>query len=249
MKSPSSRPAIPRTDGLTTRRLGAASLGFIALALVGGCNVVITDKPLFTQADVTGAPPLRPGVWSFFHEAGCKVDESQPYATWPDCSGGGVVRDGEVAGRDKKSGALERMPLIIASGDPRILQVQIKIDVSAGAEATASGGAQASASATAQSPREQPYGYAGLKPTKFDGQGRITAFRFWPVQCGPLPAHPKADNRLFTVTEHPLPGLEMKPGESSCTTHSVAALRNAARASEAWDTDHQQSHWVRDGEQ
>ena len=234
---------------MTTRRLAAASFGVLALAFVSGCNVVMTDKPLFSQADAVGAPPLRPGVWSFFREAGCKVDESQPYATWPDCSGAGIVRDGEIIGHDARKGQDERLPLIIAAGDPRIMQVQVKIDVTAGAEATASGGAEASASAAAQSPRDQPYGYAALKPTKFDTEGRVTAFRFWPVQCGPLPAHPKADNRLFPVTEHPLPGLEMKPGDSTCTTHSLAALRNAARASEAWDTEHQESHWVRDGEQ
>lgn len=232
------------------RRIGAVAIGFCVLAFIGGCNVVMTDKPLFSEADAAGAQPLRPGVWSFFREPGCKVDESQPFANWPNCSGGGIVRNGEIAGH--KSGAppgeLEREPLIIAAGDPRILQVQVKIDVTAGAEATASGGAEASASATATSPREQPYGYAGLKPTKFDGEGRITAFRFWPVQCGPPPPKNAKGEDVAAATLHPLPGIEMQSGEAVCTTHSVSALRNAARASEAWDENHQESHWVRDGE-
>lgn len=235
---------------MTTRRLGAALIGLLGLALLGGCNVVMTDKPLFTAADASGAPPLRPGVWSFFREAGCKVDESQPFADWPNCSGGGIVRNGEIAGHKAGAppGELEREPVTIAGGDPRILQVQVKIDVTAGAEATASGGAEASASATATSPKDQPYGYAGLRPTKFDSEGRITAFRFWPVQCGPPPPKNAKGEDTAAATLHPLPGLEMKPGDAVCTTASAAALRNAARASEAWDDQHQESHWVRDGE-
>jgi len=236
---------------LTTSRLGGALAGLLGLAVVGGCNVVMTDKPLFTVADAAGAPPLRPGVWSFFHEAGCQVDESRPFAEWPSCSGGGIVRAGEIAGHKAGAppGELEREPLIIAGGDPRIIQVQVKIDVTAGAEATASGGGEASATATATSPKEQPYGYAGLKPTKFDAQGRLTAFRFWPVLCGPPPPKNAKGEDTALGTLHPLAGLEMKPGDAVCTTHSADALRNAARASQAWDDQRQESHWVRDGEQ
>ena len=234
---------------MTTRRLGAA--GLIGLALLGGCNVVMTDKPLFTAADAAGAPPLRPGVWSFFHEGGCKVDESRPFAEWPSCSGGGIVRGGEILGRDAHKTDLEHVPLIIAAGDPRIAQMQVKIDVSVGAEAKASGGAEASASASTTTTQSgsAPYGYAALKPTKFDHEGRITAFRFWSVQCGPPPpADPKSAD-FSGATKQLLPGLERRPDQSDCTTHSVEALRNAARASEAWDDQHQESHWVRDGEQ
>ena len=232
------------------RRSAGACLGLLGLVLVGGCNVVITEKPLLTQADAAGAPPLRPGVWSFFHEQGCKIDESRPFADWSSCAGGGIVRDGEILGHNASKSELEHMPLIIAAGDPRIAQMQIKIDVSVGAEAKASGGAQASASASATTTQTgpPPYGYLALKPTKFDREGRITAFRFWPVQCGPPPPQAKASD-LTGATQHLLPGLERaSPNDVACTTHSVEALRNAARASEAWDDQKQESHWVRDGE-
>lgn len=230
---------------MTPDRLGRLALAFIGLAFVGACNVVMTEKPLFTQTDAAGAPALRPGVWSFFHEPGCKVDESRPFTEWPNCSGGGIVRDGEIIGAN--GGKDQPMPLIIAAGEPRIAQLQMQIDVTAGAAASASGGAQASASASVSAPKAAPYGYVALKPTKFDAEGRITAFRFWPVQCGPPPPNDKG-GEMGSPTEHLLPGLERPPGETVCTTHSIDSLRNAARASEAWDDDHQQSHWVRDGE-
>lgn len=37
----------------------------IVLAALGlsACNLVYSEKPLFSAADVRGAPRLRPGVW------------------------------------------------------------------------------------------------------------------------------------------------------------------------------------------
>ena len=48
-------------------------------------------------------------------------------------------------------------------------------------------------------------------------------------------------------TKNPLPGMKMD-GDSgaSCTPDSVASLRNAAKASEAWADDDAVSHWVRE---
>jgi hypothetical protein len=47
-------------------------------------------------------------------------------------------------------------------------------------------------------------------------------------------------------TEAPLPGLTMKKDDTTCTPDSVAALRNAAKASEAWADDNAAMHWLRD---
>jgi hypothetical protein len=220
-------------------------------ALLGACNVVLTKAPLFTEADGAGAPTLRPGVWLLFKQPDCDVDTAKPFVDWPDCAGGGRVSSGELAGH--KSGApkdvLEKMPLVLAAGDPRIAQMRVDVDVTVGADATASGGASASASASGGGHAE-PYGYAGVRPTRFDDQGRIVAFTFWPVACGPPPPKDKngADTALGTLK--PLPGMEMKPGEAVCTTRSKDALRAAAKASEAW-AEHPipEARWLRDGPQ
>jgi hypothetical protein len=218
------------------------------LALLSACNVVMTEKPLFTDADAAGAPTLRPGVWQFFREPGCKVDVAQPFESWPDCSAGGIVGPGEIAGRNKDApaGQLEREPMVLAAGAPRIAQVRVHIDVSAGSEA--SGDAEAGATVSVTQPKTEPYGYAAVRPTKFDDQGRIVAFQFWPVQCGPPPPKNKNGEDVALATLHPLPGIEMKPGDADCTTHSVTALRAAAKASEAWAEGVQESRWLRDGD-
>jgi hypothetical protein len=69
------------------------------------------------------------------------------------------------------------------------------------------------------------------------------------VQCGPPPPVDKNGNSTAMGTLKPLPGIEMKPGDAVCTTHSKDALRAAAKASEAWaDQPPHQSRWLRDGE-
>jgi hypothetical protein len=219
-------------------------------ALLGACNVVLTKEPLFTQGDAAGAPTLRSGVWLFFRQPDCDVDPSKPYLDWPDCAGGGIVSAGEIAGH--KSGApkdeLERTPVILAAGDPRVGQLRVDVDTSVHADASASGGATASASASGGG-HAQPYGYVGLRPTKLDAQGRIVAFKFWPVACGPPPPKGKDGDDIAGGTLHPLPGMQMKPGEPYCSTTSKDALRAAAKASEAWaEGPIPEARWLRDGD-
>jgi hypothetical protein len=230
----------------TPLRLACIIAGF---ALLSACNVVLTKDPLFTQADAAGAPTLRPGVWIFFKEADCKLDESRPFTDWPDCAGGGLVKGNSVKGH--KAGApsdqLEDTPVILAAGDPRIMQAQVDIDLSVQGQASASG--DATASATSSASHSRPYGYGAVRPTKFDDQGRIVAFSLWPVQCGPPPPKNAKGEDVAAATLKPLPGIEMKPGDAVCTTRSTAALRGAAKASEAWAPEpRSDSHWIRDAE-
>ena len=217
--------------------------------MLSACNVVMTKDPLFTQADAAGAPSLRPGVWIFFKEPDCKVDESKPFTDWPDCAGGGVVSAGSVKGHKSGTPAdqLEDTPVVLAAGDPRIFQARVDVDMSVNADASASGDANVSTSSSAS--HAQPYGYGGMRPTKLDPEGRIVAFTLWPVQCGPPPPKDKDGNDSAPATLHLLPGLEMKKGDAVCTTSSVAALRNAAKASEAWaPKPNSESHWIRDAQ-
>lgn len=125
-------------------------LAMTSCVLLGACNVVLTKAPLFTQADAAGAPQLRSGVWLIFERPDCQVDTAKPFTDWPDCAGGGLVSNGEIAGH--KSGtprdALEHTPVVLAAGQPRIAQLRVDVDVSTQADASASGGGSASASAS-----------------------------------------------------------------------------------------------------
>jgi hypothetical protein len=231
-------------------KLARLALMGTALGLLSACNVVMTEKPLFTQADAAGAPALRPGVWLFFEEPGCKVDDSKPFTEWPDCAGGGLVGAADIRGhkQDTPPDQLETAPYVLATGDPRVMQIQVDVDLSAHADVSASGdGAAANGSTSSSASHSQPYGYAAIRPTKLDSQGRIVAFTLWPVQCGPPPPKDANGDDTAPATQKLLPGLTMKDGDPVCTTTSTAALRAAAKASEAWaPPPPREARWVRD---
>ena len=169
-----------------------------ACLLLGACNVVITKTPLFSKADESGAPPLRPGLWRMGAEPDCEVDEAKPLIDWPKCARGVVIRDGAGGYYDRESGApvWATQPLVVAGGTPRIGQVQAKI----------SGDVKVSAN---------PYIYAGIRAAKTDGEGRIVALSLWPVQCGPPPS-----GDTTAGTAKPLAGIKWRP-----ETRSAPPLR------------------------
>lgn len=198
-----------------------------ALVALGGCNVVVTKDPLFTRANEAGAATLKPGLWRMEMDPKCAVDETKPLADWPECAAGAVLADGMAGFYDRKSDAdkpiWKEQPVILAAGDPRVLQLQTEVGGDINMESS-------------------PYLYLGVRPTKTDSDGRITEFSLWPVLCGPPP--PGAQDPL---TKHLLPGLTAKPDEPVCTTTSIAALQNAAKASVAWTAEIKKGHWVRAG--
>jgi len=78
-----------------------------------------------------------------------------------------------------------------------------------------------------------PYGYAGVRPTKTDAEGRIVAVSYWIAQCGPPAPPSNKPNELNLGTRHPLPGLVMKKGDPVCLASTAAAVWGSVKASEA----------------
>ena len=215
--------------------MGRIALVIAALALLGACNIVTTNTPLFTKADAVGAPQLRPGVWDEDPAADCTVDETKPLPDWPGCANGFVVIDNSTfGGYSEKDGkrVWSTVSSVLAAGDPLVFQLL-------------------STSATGSAPIPATYVYAGLAPTRRDAEGRVIATQSWPVQCGkPPPADAKTpDGGQRTGTLDPLPGMTMDADGVNCTTASPAALRAAAKASRKWTVSGETTaaHWVRDG--
>jgi len=82
--------------------------------------------------------------------------------------------------------------------------------------------------------------YLWVRPVRLDAQGRSVTIKGWRVQCEPPPATaPPGAEALYA-------GLAATGDD--CTAGSAAALRAAARSTEADDTsDVFEAHWVRDG--
>lgn len=206
----------------------------MALLMLGGCNVVVTEQPLFSARDEAGAPPMKPGLWRMDADEACDFDPAKPLADWPECASGAVFAPGVISGHDKKDGKDVRIeaPFILAAGDPRVGQLRlVDEDIEGHGKAN------------------PPYGYVAVKPTKLD-HGAIVEVTYWLVLCGPPPP-PNAKTRSQKPalgTLHPLPGMKMKPGDAVCTTDSQAALRGAAAASRAWGEKPKRARWIRAGE-
>jgi len=81
-----------------------------AVLLLGGCNMVHTDHPLFKAADAAGAPTFRPGIWAD-PDPGCNFDPNRPVKTWPDCAHGDAAPKAEPGAT-----------LLIVAGKPLIMQ-------------------------------------------------------------------------------------------------------------------------------
>ena len=221
------------------RSLGTVALLGAAL-LLGGCNLVMSETPVFTASDAAGAPPLRPGIWAA-PQPDCDFKTSDPLDKWPKCAGGAAITtDAIIAAADPSLMTPDqaapaqpktmRVPYVLAAGDPRIMQIHFVLPIDPAIKAAF-------------------YYFIALKPIAHDADGRITDAEAWLIQCGPPPP-PSADSsgkpNQGAITDHPLPGMKVEKGE--CTPDGKAAVINAAVPSLAWAGDQVgKLHWVRDG--
>ncbi|MFA7262139.1 MAG: hypothetical protein WC068_03870 [Caulobacter sp.] len=207
-------------------------LGLCLVLLLGGCNRVHSDHPLFFADASADAPRLRDGLWVIDNgdSADCRYDARKPVTRWPGCADWMLVRGGEVLGYDPPGkgdvtgvGEWTSLSVVLSAGDPPVLQIGMTGD------------------------GKVDYQFFGIEPTA-GGGGAITAFASWPVMCGPPPpgGAMEGGKRRF-VTLEPLPGLTVID-ESSCTAADAAAVRNAAGPSRAWaGKEAGGARWVRDG--
>jgi hypothetical protein len=227
--------AIVPHQGQETGRLMRMAV-LIAAGLLAGCNMVTSPKPLFFAQDAVGQPQLRPGVW-VDEQPGCPVDTDKPRDQWPDCADTWIVRPNEiVAAKDKgkPSDAGDHYPMLLAKGDPAVMQIALADD----------GGGPPT------------YVYIGLRVLKRDGQGRVVEYKMWPALCGPPPppADPSPDGDPM-LTRHPIDGLVIDRKNHDCVASEPGPVRVSVEKSEAWsdtgakdDEGRDRARWVRDGE-
>lgn len=269
---------------------------------LGGCNMVMTDRPMFARSDAGSTPPIRAGVWRN-DKPDCAVDETRPQDQWPKCAGA--------------SPGVGDPPMWMAvSGEPDLLQTALPIPRGAGtktyylyqayrplkldpqgrviamkewpvrcgpppppdprlADLDAS---PAGAPSTAYTPSLKPDLVIGLAPSHPPIGGPdlysptdpssvtrlVPPSAAQPEETAPEPddaqgAKLKADLAKLAVdaknlalamsklspTKTPLPGLTMNE-MGGCDAASPAAIRDAAKASEAWADTPGTSHWVRE---
>jgi len=240
-----------RDWSVTLPRIAAFLLGLCLLASLSACNRVYSAAPVFTEADATGAPVLREGLWlieggtvlltAVEAPARCRLDTSKPAQRWPKtCATAVVIRDGRLLQyfpEPKGPGGWAVQPFLLTGGEPSIFQMSSPEIPGAPEE-------PADPAAPAAPPR---LSYMTLKPTALDAAGKVVAFDIWPVLCGPYP--PRKKKLKKDETQRYLT-LELNPGltedGNDCLTDSKDALRAAAKLSPGWEGEALHIRWVRE---
>ena len=222
---------------MTIIRLMAMALLAASVGVLAGCgNEVTSPKPLFSTRDARGQAQPRPGVWAYSSSSKlptCKVDMSQPLTTWDDCAGGFVVRPGEIFGKVAagKPLALDYR-FVLARGAPAVFQVLVVGDKDLAGQ----------------------YYYTGMRPLKFDKQGRVIELKAWQAMCGPTPPDDPAQHPS-KLTDRMIRGLTPDARKQNCVAASAAPVRVSVKDSDAWvaksggAVNEMYVQWVRDGEQ
>lgn len=130
-------------------------------ALLGACNMVISETPMFAESDRADVAP-KDGVW-LAKQNDCIFDASLPEAKWPECALWVVVRKSgrELLVRDGKHQS-QQVDALIAAGSPLIVQGKWVDDAKDGAIY---------------------YGFYALE-WKERGSGGPATASTWAVQCG-----------------------------------------------------------------
>jgi|SRR5579862_279381 hypothetical protein len=213
----------------------AMALAASATALAGCGNAVTSPKALFAAPDARGQAQPRPGVWGYSSSTKlptCKVDTSQPVGTWDSCAGGFIVRPGEIYSQDGPDKPLKLdYRFVLARGAPAVLQALELGDKDFGGQ----------------------YYFAGVRPLKFDAQGRVIELRAWQAMCGPPPPDDPTGN-AHKLTDRMIPGLTADDRRDNCIAKSAAPVRLSAKDSDSWaakssgGVSEMYLQWVRDGE-
>lgn len=149
-------------------------LAFALLMLLGSCNLVTSQRPLFGLKDAAPAYLAEPGIW-VVDDAACIFDLTRPVRTWPNCAQHlSVPSRGRLVFGPNKDGSR----LLVAASEPLIIQLDQK---------DPSGGAL----------------YLAARVMERSERGRATALQYWLVQCGPAPPLSERQGSYVSATPWP----------------------------------------------
>lgn len=175
------------------------------LAALGACNMVISETPVFAEAERGPEAPMD-GLW-IGEDPDCRFDPHGPESGWPDCAIWVVVRDGgsELLVSDRK-GEPQRVGALFVGGKPGIVQARWVDE--------------------AKEPARPYYAFYAFEPVATGADGRFMLASVWPVECG-VQEKPNGDIR-------PFPGIsaECRPSSADSIRSAASASRRADQVKE-----------------
>ena len=175
----------------------------LSLALLGACNVAMSDKPLFGDAQRSRALVLEDGIWTL-DKPDCSADLAKPRKDWPACVDWVIVGGNKaLVGSDSKPGDGPE-EILIVDGKPPLLQAKVT---------------------TSGSPPS--WGYLVFHPLGSSKTGRVTAVEVWAVPCG------TQEGNAANPKIHPYPGFNEECRTTSADAVRAAASKERTADTES----------------
>jgi hypothetical protein len=163
--------------------------------LLCACNVAMSDKPLFGDAQRSRALVLEDGIWTL-DKPDCSANLAKPRKDWPACVDWIIVGGSKaLVGSDSKPGDGPEDILII-DGKPPLLQARVDTNGSTSS-----------------------WGYLVFHPLGASKNGRVTAVEVWAVPCG------TQEGNAANPKIHPYPGFNEECRTTSADAVRAAASK------------------------
>lgn len=175
------------------------------LATLSACNMVISETPVFAEAE-RGREAPKQGVW-IGDDPECRFDPDGPESAWPDCALWVVVgkAGSELLVSDRR-GESQRVEALLVAGNPGIIQARWVDE--------------------AKEPARPYYAFYAFEPRDIDAGRRFARASIWPVECG---VQDKPDDDI-----RPFPGIsaECRPSSPESIRSAATSSRRPGQVRE-----------------
>lgn len=196
----------------------------LGATLLTACNMVVSNEPMLARGPDT--PMMKPGIWVDATKTDCEYDAETSPESWPECADPAIVaEDGKFFTYEEKDKSWRSVNVVLGDGDPTVVQVSMPAEM------------------RQLNPSVPNFLYLALRPTERDAEGYITAISTWLMVCGPTDKKEETQSIDDAVTKEPFDGMTMVDG--NCMPDDLAALQNAAAASELLDDEPGGARWLR----
>jgi hypothetical protein len=130
-----------------------------AVALLGACNVAVSQKPMFAETQRSARLLLEDGLWAHF-DKDCVVDTAKPRADWPKCADWIIVAANKAVGGSDMKADEPVQDIFFVDGTPPLIQANVRTNG-----------------------KDAFFAFIVVKPT-YSPAHRIVAVDVWPVRCG-----------------------------------------------------------------
>jgi len=177
------------------------------LALLGACNMAISETPVFAERDAATLTP-RDGIW-LSDDADCSFDPNQPEAQWPGCAMWLIVDSSgrELLLQDGK-GEAQQARYVIAKGHPTIVQILWRDE--------------------AKEDGKTFYVFFGIEPGPPQRDGTFISVSSWEVKCG------VKDPSSSEIKAYPGLTPECRPRSGDGVRSAALASRSTAEMAMNW---------------